>query len=228
MTDSPVPAPPLVLAVEGLCFAGKTTLARALARRLDAPVVAEYGDLAGLPPFPPRDIAAARAALSLLLAAEAGRSRQARASGSRLVIYDRSPLSVIGHEHAMRARGVPADPETAAAWFTAAARTGAILTPAAYICLTVPDSTYRQRQEARGHLPEHLVAPGVRDVLSRFYDACFRAARPGSVLHADGTTPLARLTDKAAAFANTLAKGAAALPLPLPDYAHTLQARDAA
>ena len=131
MTNSPVPAPPLVLAVEGLCFAGKTTLARALARRLDAPVVAEYGDLAGLPPFPPRDIAAARAALSLLLAAEAGRSRQARASGSRLVVYDRSPLSVIGHEHAMRARGVPADPETAAAWFTAAARTGAILTPAA-------------------------------------------------------------------------------------------------
>jgi thymidylate kinase len=228
MTAMPLPAPPLVLAVEGLCFAGKTTLARALARHLSVPVVAEYADLAGLPPFPPRDTTAARAALSALLAAEARRSRQTRASGSRLVIYDRSPLTVIGHEHAMGARGVPADPETAAAWFTAAARTGAILTPAAYVYLTVPDDAYRQRQEARGHLPEHLVARDVRDALSRFYDACFRTADPGRVLHADGTTPLDRLTSQAAAFAARLAGTAKAVPLPLPDRALALLALDAA
>lgn len=228
MTAVPGTGPPLVLAVEGLCFAGKTTLARALARRLDVPVAAEYAALTELPPFPPPDQAAARAGISALLAAEARRSRQARASGSRLVIYDRSPLTVIGHEHAMRARGVPADPETAAAWFTSAAGTGAILAPAAYIYLTVPDDAYRRRQEARGHLPEHLVAPDVRDALTRFYDACFAAAGPGYVLRADGTTPLTILTRHAAAFAARLPGAVGSVPLPPPGAAPAVPARDAA
>jgi hypothetical protein len=217
MTAAPQTAPPMALAVEGLCFAGKTTLARALGRYLGVPVAPEYADLTGLPPFPPPDQAAARAALSALLAAEAHRTRQARACGSRLVIYDRSPLTVIGHEHAMRARGIPADPETAAAWFTAAASTGAILTPAAYIYLTIPDDICRQRQEARGHLPEHLTAPDVRAALTRFYDACFAAAGPARVLHADGTTSPALLTSQSAAFAARLAHAAEGASLPLPD-----------
>jgi thymidylate kinase len=229
MTTAPATAPlmPLVLAVEGLCFAGKTTLTRALARHLGVPAAAEYADLTELPPFPPSDQSAARTAISALLAAEARRSRQARACRSELVIYDRSPLTVIGHEHAMRARGVPADPETAAAWFTAASTTGAILTPAAYIYLTVPDDAARQRQQARGHLPEHLVAPDVRDTLTRFYDACF-AADPGSVLRADGTTPLTVLTRQAAAFAARLPATAGGMPLPLPGSAPTAPALDAA
>lgn len=228
MTSFPLSAPPLVLAVEGLCFAGKTTLARALARRLGVPVAPEYADLAALPPFPPPDEAAARTALSVLLAAEARRARQARACGSRLVIYDRSPLSVIGHEHAMRARGVPADPETAAAWFTAAARAGAVILPAAYIYLTVPGDACRQRQEARGPLPGHLVAPDVRAALTSFYDTCFTAVAPGRVLRADGTTPLSRLAGQAAVFAGRLAGTAEGMPLPLPDGADPGPALDAA
>ncbi len=228
MTAASETGTPLVLAVEGLCFAGKTTLARALARHLRVPVAAEYADLTELPPFPPPDQAAARTGISALLAAEARRSRQARATGSRLVIYDRSPLTVIGHEHAMRARGVPADPQTAAAWFTAAASAGAILTPAAYIYLTVPDDAYRRRQEARGHLPEHLVAPDVRDALTRFYDACFAAAGPGRVLRADGTNPLTVLTRQAAVFAARLPGATGSVPLPLPGSAPAVPVPDAA
>lgn len=228
MTATPETAPPLVLAVEGLCFAGKTTLARALARCLGVPVAAEYADLTDLPPFPPPGQVAARMGVSALLAAEAHRSRQARACGSRLVIHDRSPLSVIGHEHAMRAHGISADPETAAAWFTAAASTEAIIAPAAYIYLSVPDDAYRQRQEARGHLPGHLVAPDVRDTLARFYDACFATMDRARVLRADGTTPLTVLTRHAAVFAARLPGTAGIMPLPLPGTVPAAPALDAA
>src|SRR5450755_2968308 len=102
MNAAPCYAAPQVIAVEGLCFAGKTTLARSIARHLGAWLGTEYADLITMPPFPPATEAAARARVSAILAAEAGRASRARASGTRLVIFDRSPLSVVGHEHAMR------------------------------------------------------------------------------------------------------------------------------
>lgn len=214
MIATPSSAAPRVIAVEGLCFAGKTTLARSLARHLRVWLGVEYADMITLPPFPPATWAAARARLSALLAAEAVRSSRARDAGTRMVIFDRSPLSVIGHEHAMRARGVPADPQAAATWFARAADAGAILRPDAYLYLTVPDEVFLQRQRNRGHLPEHLIAPGVRSALGEFYTACLQAAGPGRVLGLDGTVPAASLAAQAAAFAAGLPPRIPGRPVP--------------
>ncbi len=214
MIATPSSAPPQVIAVEGLCFAGKTTLARSLARQLDVWLGAEYADMIALPPFPPDTETTARARLSALLAADAVRARLARDAGTRLVIFDRSPLSIVGHEHAMRAHGFPADPQAATAWFARAARAGAILQPDAYLYLSVPDKAFRQRQRDRGQLPGHLTAPGVRAALSEFYAACFRAAGPGQVLRLDGTAPAARLAAQAAAFAAALPPAVPGRPVP--------------
>lgn len=80
---------PTVIAIEGLCFAGKTTLARALGSRFGAGVVAEYADLAPLPGFPPGSALAARTALIGFMAIEAARARTARGLGRPVVLYDR-------------------------------------------------------------------------------------------------------------------------------------------
>ncbi|MGH3719618.1 MAG: AAA family ATPase [Pseudonocardiaceae bacterium] len=90
-----------VLAVEGLCFAGKTTLVHALAARLGAVAVPEYTDLAVLPPWPPHSRAEVTAALRHFLRVEQQRATLARRTPARLVVLDRSPLTwdVLGLTH---------------------------------------------------------------------------------------------------------------------------------
>jgi uridine kinase len=43
-------SPVVVLAIDGLCFAGKTTVARVLATRRQTVVMSEYADLSIVPP----------------------------------------------------------------------------------------------------------------------------------------------------------------------------------
>ena len=96
-----VPSPdPTVVAVEGLCFAGKTTLARALAARLAESPFPSTPTLAPLPPFPPRTTDDAAAALDHFLGLERDRARAARAARTGRVL-DRSPLTIISYEYGM-------------------------------------------------------------------------------------------------------------------------------
>ncbi|MGH7644988.1 MAG: hypothetical protein ACREMR_05325, partial [Gemmatimonadales bacterium] len=92
MTDTPSSAAHrprgATVALEGPCFAGKTTLAAALSRRSGAVMIPEYAELAPLPAFPPRDHRDVRAALVHICDVEARRSAQARRAGTRLAVYD--------------------------------------------------------------------------------------------------------------------------------------------
>jgi hypothetical protein len=77
------PAGPLAITIEGLCYAGKTTLARALAWLTGAVVISEYSDMTGAPPLPPRNLDDVTAALDRLLDAERSRTQAARTCGVR-------------------------------------------------------------------------------------------------------------------------------------------------
>jgi hypothetical protein len=214
VTGAPGPGRPLVVAVEGACFAGKTTLTRALGGAIGAGVIAEYADLGPLPAFPPAGVTAVRTALIRFLAVEAGRARAARALGRPVVLLDRCPLTLIAHEHAMAAMGVPADPGAAAWWFSQAARAGAILFPDAYIWLRIGERELAVRQARRGALPGYLAAPGVRAMTGGVYAAYFAAAGPGRVLELDGGLPAGRLAGRAGRFIAGLVESGAAPPPP--------------
>jgi hypothetical protein len=71
---SPRNADPLVIAIEGLCYVGKTTLAHALAPLAGAVIIGEYTSLAGLPPFPPRSLHDVAQALQQFLNVEQHRA----------------------------------------------------------------------------------------------------------------------------------------------------------
>lgn len=90
-----------MLAIEGLCLAGKTTLVHALAARLGALAVPEYADLAPLPPWPPHSREEVTAALRHFLRLEQQRGIFACRTPGRLVALDRSPLTLIAHEFGM-------------------------------------------------------------------------------------------------------------------------------
>ncbi|GCD41752.1 thymidylate kinase [Streptomyces paromomycinus] len=196
------------MAVEGLCLAGKSTLAAALAGRLGAQLMPEYADWAPLPAWPPNDEAAVRTALEFLAAVE--QERQCAASRYRVVVFDRCPLSLAAHEAGMRVLGVPADVTHAARLFATTPM------PDAVLHLTVPEPVARERLLARGPLPPHLIAPPVRAAMTGYYTAAL-ARLPGRVRHLDATRPLPQLLDQALDFLHRLAPQAAGcwvLPAP--------------
>ncbi|MGH3854819.1 MAG: AAA family ATPase [Pseudonocardiaceae bacterium] len=192
--DDPTSAP-TVLAVEGLCFAGKTTLAHALAARLGAVAVPEYTDLAALPPWPPRSRAEVTAALRHFLRLEQQRATLARRTPARLVVLDRSPLTLITHEFGMDRLGVPAAPGLAAHMFSEAAERGLILTPDAYVYLRVPAPVSAARQARRGRLPAHLTDPVTQAGIEAASRTYLNALPPLRRVVLDGTARVAELAN---------------------------------
>lgn len=194
------PGRPLMIAVEGLCFAGKTTLAKAVAADPGVVAVPEYADLADLPPFPPADADAVAAALGHFLALERHRAALAATSGAAVVLCDRSPLSLIAYEHGMGTLGIHRDPILAIEVFAAASDRGEILTPHAYIHLHIEPATANLRQARRPPIRSHLRDPQVQahmdDINRRYLDA----VPPQRRLRLDGGSPLHDNLARARAF----------------------------
>ncbi|MCK9903551.1 hypothetical protein CC117_29030 [Parafrankia colletiae] len=156
---SPPPTRPQLVALEGGCFTGKTTLATVLASQLDATAVPEYADLAPLPPYPPRTLDDVHAGLDHLSRLEQQRADLARRLRTNLVLFDRSPLSCIAYQQAIAHLGIPADPHYAAGIFTHAVHAGTTLPPDRYLYLRLPRETVLARQRHRGPVQPHLVDP---------------------------------------------------------------------
>jgi thymidylate kinase len=186
-----------VLAVEGLCLAGKTTLVHALAARLGALAVPKYADLAPLPPWPPHSREEVTAALRHFLRLEEQRGF-ARKTPGRLVALDRSPLTLIAHEFGMDRLGVPAAPDLAVHMFSEAAERGLILTPDAYVYLQVPASVRAVREARRSRLPVHLTDPVTRAGIEATDRAYLDALPPLRRVVLDGSACVADLTDAVA------------------------------
>lgn len=202
-----------VVVVEGLCFAGKTTLANTVAADAGVATVSEYADLADLPPFPPANAEAVAAALHHFLAVERDRAALAAASGAAVVLCDRSPLSLIAYEHGMRTLGIPRDPILAIDVFAAASDRGEILTPHAYIHLHIDPGAAHHRQAAqRAPIRPHLRDPQVQADMDNFYRRYLDAVPPQRRLQLDGDAPLPDNLDRTRTFLRHLPRVTAPNP----------------
>jgi thymidylate kinase len=200
-------ADPLVIAIEGLCYAGKTTLAHTLAPLAEAAVIGEYTSVAGLPPFPPRTLDDVAAALHRFLNVEQDRVHTARTAGTAVVLLDRSPLTLIAHEYGMAALSAPCDPAGAAAIYSNAAEAGHILTPDGYLYLAIPDNVTAARQKLRGPVATHLMNPKARARIDHACRGWLATLPPGHVLELDGTAALPALATTAARWISRLTPG---------------------
>ncbi len=196
---------PAVIAVEGCCFAGKTSLALALSRDLGVTVVPEYADLAPLPPFPARDLDDVHAALDYLLGVERRRTAAIRSSPGHnaVVVCDRSPLSCIAFQRAIGRLGVPSDARLAVELFATAAGRGEIIEPDAYIYLHVDRATALARQAIRGPVLACLMDPQVLAATQAFYQRFLDGLPPDRRMVLDGVQPRPSLVAQAARFART-------------------------
>lgn len=178
---------PIVLAVEGLCLAGKTTLVNALTTQHPATTAApDYADLAPLPPWPPHHDTDVHAALRHFLRLEQQRARTAR-HPSQVVVLDRSPLTLIAHEYGMVRLGIPAAPDLAADLFADSAEHSQILTPDAYIHVRAPAAVRAARRAQRGPVPGHLVDRSVEAGIAAATRAYLDQVPPQRRLLLDGT-----------------------------------------
>jgi thymidylate kinase len=201
---SPRSADPLVIAIEGLCYAGKTTLAHALAPLAGAVVIGEYTSLADLPPFPPRTLHDVAQALQQFLDVEQHRAHTARTAGTAVVLLDRSPLTLIAHEYGMAALGVPCDPAGAAALYSMAAEAGDILTPDGYLYLTVPEHVTAERQQFRGPVAAHLMDAKARAGIDHSCRGWLATLPEGHVVQLEGNVASPALAATAARWISRL------------------------
>jgi len=188
------------VAVEGLRGTGTSTLATVLASQLGATVIPDPADLSSPLPYPPRTLGDVRSALDHLCGVERQRAEAARRARTGLVLFDRSPLSHIVHQHAVAQLGVPADPGYAAQTFTAAVRAGLAARPGRYLYLRLPQAAVAARQRRRGPVHPHLVDPRFLTAADRAFQRYLDALPDDRHLVLDAALPVGQLAATAAAF----------------------------
>jgi hypothetical protein len=204
-----------LLAAEGPCFAGKSSLIAALVHQAAATAVPEYTDLAPMPRFPPRDRNAVARDLTQLRDLDISRTALARQSAGPVVL-DRSPLSCVVFQYAMRPLAPPCDHRLAVSTFTSAAQQGLIVLPEAYLYLRLDPAGILARQRSRGPVPPCLTDPVAIARMDYAYRHFLNQLPASSRLILDGRRPLIDLTADATAFIAALQ---AKPPAPAPELA---------
>lgn len=166
---------PPVLALEGPCLAGKTSLARAITTavgtRWTVLTIPCYVDLADDLPLPPLDVydpASQHEAVRYFLKIERIRSRILRlAQGTDLVLIDRSADTLLAHVFALDSlhgtRALPGARQivNATPW---------VIRPDLTLHLHVPPVTIRERLTSRPGFPELLVREDFNCYFNRYFD----------------------------------------------------------
>ncbi len=166
---------PPVLALEGPCLAGKTTLVRDIAAALGARstvlTVPCYVDLAEGRPLPrldAYDAASQYNAIRFFLEIENTRSRILRlARHADLVVIDRSVDTLLAHVYALdHLYGIGALPRSQ----QLINNTPGVIRPDLTIHLDVPPATIRERVSTRPGFPELLVREDFNTYFNQYFD----------------------------------------------------------
>lgn len=163
---------PLIVALEGASDSGKTTLARHLSTVQDwqpvlvLPCYADQADAATLPPAVERDERAQIGALSVYV--ELDRARWAAIGGAcdpRLIVIDRSWLSLLAHVYAVERAGGPAAYHAARRLLFSA---GGLVQPNLVLVLHASAQSRLARQE-KGDAAAWFTDPGFNSHVAKFF-----------------------------------------------------------
>lgn len=192
---------PPVLALEGPCLAGKTSLARdftaALRTCCNVVTIPCYVDLAGeltLPPLDAFDAASQHDAVRFFLDVEHTRARILRlARSADLVLIDRSVDTLLAHVYALdNLHGTAALPGAR----QIVRDTPWVISPDLTLHLDVPSEAVRQRLSSRPGFPELLVREDFNHHFNEYFaiqDQCVARC----IVRLDATLPPQELTSRA-------------------------------
>jgi thymidylate kinase len=191
-----------VVAIEGPCCAGKTTLGRALVATLGGlavVLVSCYADHVGGGRFLPRPVPGSLAedeqALRTLLAVEAQRSAYAHTQPYDLVLVDRSVYTLLAHRYALERRTGLGLCEPARQLI---ARSDLPLWPDLVLYLDVPQEAIKDRNHGKFDTGNLFIDPDYNADFRSFFEKLPGAARP-AMAWLDATSPPVELCQVAAA-----------------------------
>lgn len=196
-----------IIAVEGIVYAGKTTLTTRLHRTLNSVLIPEYAsytnDSKGFPDFPPKTPEDAALAGALFTQVEKTRLAEMKARIQQeqpdFVFLDRCYLTCVAFDIASEPLiGFNIEKQSKKLW-----RASRKIVPDAWIYIDIAHSTAISRTVLRPTtIPSYLLDPRLIKGQRRFYHAASQCCRPWITL--DGTKDPERIYEQAYNFVTTL------------------------